>query len=211
MRKLFPGVFTDGKKLYTKSKLEPVYGERKMGKFREWIPTRSKLAAAIKKGLKHFPFSKSSKILYLGAASGTTVSHLSDISKDGIIYAVEFSERVARKLVELAEKTNNVIPIISDARKPDDYYYIHRVDAVFVDVSQPDEIEISIRNAKMFLGNGKLVISIKSRSIDAIAKPTSVYKQAMKKLREAGFSVDEIVKLEPYEKDHAVIVASFNK
>jgi len=57
--------------------------------------------------------------LYLGAASGTTCSHVSDvIGPEGILYAVEFSARCGRDLISMAKKRNNVVPIIEDARKP---------------------------------------------------------------------------------------------
>ena len=38
-------------------------------------------------------------MLYLGAASGTTVSHVSDVvGPEGMVYAVEFSHRPGRDL-----------------------------------------------------------------------------------------------------------------
>src|SRR5690349_24963955 len=87
--KKFEGIFLIGKegaeKLGTRS-LAPgkiVYGEEvvKAGdeEYRVWDPFRSKLAAAILKGLHEIPFGDKSRVLYLGAASGTTVSHVSDI------------------------------------------------------------------------------------------------------------------------------------
>src|SRR5919199_4845942 len=60
-----------------------VYGEklvRQKGiEYRVWDPYRSKLAGAIKKGLNNLPIKKSMRVLYLGASTGTTVSHVSDI------------------------------------------------------------------------------------------------------------------------------------
>jgi len=60
-----------------------VYGERlvryKDVEYREWNAFRSKLAGAIMKGLKYNPIYRGSKVLYLGIASGTTASHISDI------------------------------------------------------------------------------------------------------------------------------------
>ena len=52
--------------------------------FRSWNPYKSKLSAAIFKGLKRLNLSEKSDILYLGAATGTTVSHLADIVNDGV-------------------------------------------------------------------------------------------------------------------------------
>jgi len=80
------------------------------------------------------------KVLYLGAASGTTVSHVSDIvGPTGLVYAVEFSHRSGRDLVNMAQRRTNVVPIIADARKPLDYrMLVSLVDVVFADVAQPD-------------------------------------------------------------------------
>ncbi len=47
--------------------------------YRVWNPFRSKLAAAILGGVDQIYMPPGSKVLYLGAASGTTVSHVSDI------------------------------------------------------------------------------------------------------------------------------------
>ncbi len=201
-----PGVVWKSGRIWTKGDYS-FYGERVSSGLREWRPDRSKIAAAIMNGLKEFPFRKNSRVLYLGAASGTTVSHLSDIIKDGIIFAVEFSERAIRKLVEFAEKHENVVPILEDARIPENYKYIGELDVVFVDISQPDEIEISIRNANMFLKKGGyLMISVKSQSIDVVKRPEEVYREAEDKLRKAGYEVLQTVRLDPYEKDHAVVV-----
>ena len=60
-----------------------------------------------------------SKVLYLGAAAGTTVSHVSDIvGPTGCVYAVEFAHRPGRDLINMAKSRTNVIPIIEDARHP---------------------------------------------------------------------------------------------
>ena len=47
--------------------------------YRVWNPFRSKLAAAILGGVDKIHMKPGAKVLYLGAASGTTVSHVSDI------------------------------------------------------------------------------------------------------------------------------------
>ena len=225
MRKISDRIFRNKKQLYTVN-LVPghrVYGEKlkkveitepnkpvsKTVEYREWDPNRSKLAAAILNGLQSIPIKNSSIILYLGASAGTTPSHISDIvGTKGIVYSVEFAERVFRIFINLAKKRTNLIPILSDARKPEKYYWVEEVDVLYVDIAQPDEIEISIRNARKFLKkNGYLMIAIKSRSIDVTKNPKKVYKQARKKLEQANFDVIDIIDLKPYEKDHAMIVA----
>ena len=94
MKEISHGIFSDNGKIFTLNMRpgQKVYGEPlvKNGKkeYREWIPYRSKLAAAIKKGLKKIPIKKGMKILYLGSATGTTPSHLSDIvGEEGIIFS----------------------------------------------------------------------------------------------------------------------------
>lgn len=76
----------------------------------------------------------------MGGASGTTVSHVADVvGPEGCVYAVEFSHRSGRDLVNMAKKRINVIPIVADARKPLEYrFLVGMVDVVFADVAQPD-------------------------------------------------------------------------
>lgn len=118
------------------------------------------------------------KVLYLGAASGTTVSHVSDIvGPSGVVYAVEFSHRVGRDLVNMAKKRTNIIPIIHDARKPQDYrFLVGMVDVVFADVAQPDQARIISENVHMYLKNGgKFLISLKANCIDSTNEPEVVF------------------------------------
>src|SRR3989344_993492 len=105
-----------------------VYGERLIqhaGKeYRTWDIYRSKIAAAIEQGLQNFPFKANTKILYLGAGNGTTVSHFSDVCDQGQIFAVEFSARAVVDLFMLAKQRENIIPLLNDANKPQDYLAI---------------------------------------------------------------------------------------
>ncbi|MEM7819594.1 MAG: fibrillarin-like rRNA/tRNA 2'-O-methyltransferase [Candidatus Aenigmatarchaeota archaeon] len=215
MKEIFPSVYKEGKNIYTKNLVpgKRVYGEKliKIGdkEFREWNPTRSKLSSSILNGLKELPIKESSKIIYLGASTGTTASHISDIiGYDGIIYAIEFAERVFRNLLELCKYRKNIAPIFADARKIEDYYWIEECDVVYVDIAQPDEVDIAIRNANKFLKeNGFLMIAVKSQSIDVTKKPEEIYREERKKLEKAGFVVLQIINLEPYEQKHAMIIA----
>ena len=47
--------------------------------YRVWNPFRSKLAASIVGGIENIYMQPGSKVLYLGGASGTTVSHVADL------------------------------------------------------------------------------------------------------------------------------------
>ena len=215
----FPGVYTviedDGSERIATKNLVPgqkVYGERivkwKDEEYRIWNPNRSKLAAAILNDLKNFPIKPGTTVLYLGIASGTTASHVSDIlGWEGIIFGIEFSPRVLRELVPLVEERRNIVPILGDATKPEEYRaLVTKVDVIFEDVAQPTQAKILIDNAKAYLKSGGYgMISIKSRSIDVTKEPEEVFREVEKELSEY-FEVVERISLEPYEKDHALIV-----
>ncbi len=214
MEKIFEGVFREGKYLYTQALVKgQVYGERiiKEGnvEYRAWDPFRSKLAAAIKKGLKLFPFKNNSKVLYLGASTGTTVSHLSDICIKGEVYAVEFSHQVGKQLIALSEKRENIIPIIADARKPGEYEEVGQVEMIYQDVAQPDQADILIKNAKKFLNKkGIAMFAVKSQSIDVTKTPESVFEDVEKELQKY-FNILERIRIEPFDKDHLFLVLEF--
>jgi rRNA 2'-O-methyltransferase fibrillarin len=152
--------------------------------------------------------------LYLGAASGTTVSHVSDIvGENGLVYAVEFSHRSGRDLLNVAKKRTNIIPIIEDARHPHKYrMLVSMVDVIFADVAQPDQARIVAINASYFLKNGgHFVISIKANCIDSTANPEAVFAGEVKKLRSERLAPKEQITLEPYERDHAVVVGVYRE
>jgi rRNA 2'-O-methyltransferase fibrillarin len=148
----------------------------------------------------------------LGAASGTTVSHCSDlVGPEGTVYAVEFSHRSGRDLINMAKRRTNVIPIVEDARYPLKYrMLVGMVDVIFADVAQPDQARIVGHNASYFLKNGgHFVISIKANCIDSTAAPEAVFASEIKKLQTMDFKPNEYVTLEPYERDHAVVVGTY--
>jgi fibrillarin-like pre-rRNA processing protein len=194
-----------------------VYGEKLVKlsdeEYRIWDPFRSKLAAALKKGLRDFPLSHGDKILYLGASTGTTVSHISDVvGNKGLVFAVEPSVRVARELIEnVASKRKNVIPIIEDARRPESYFSVFgNVDLVYCDIAQSDQTEIAIKNCIAFLkSEGIMLIIIKTRSIDVTMSPHSVVVMESEKLRKNNFQINQTINLDPFDKDHALIHATY--
>eukprot|EP00252_Welwitschia_mirabilis_P000710 TRINITY_DN10681_c0_g1_i1.p1 TRINITY_DN10681_c0_g1~~TRINITY_DN10681_c0_g1_i1.p1 ORF type:complete len:303 (+),score=74.49 TRINITY_DN10681_c0_g1_i1:241-1149(+) len=200
---------------------ESVYGEKRISvqnedgtktEYRIWNPFRSKLAAAVLGGVDNIWIKPGSHVLYLGAASGTTVSHVSDIvGPTGIVYAVEFSHRSGRDLVNMAKKRTNVIPIIEDARHPNRYrMLVGMVDVIFADVAQPDQARILALNAHHFLKNGgHFVISIKANCIDSTVPAEAVFAQEVKKLQKEQFKPFEQVTLEPFERDHACVVGGY--
>lgn len=193
-----------------------VYGERLVEiedkKYRIWDPRRSKLSAAILNGLETFPFEEDSKVLYLGASAGTTPSHISDISKNGLIYCVEFSPRMMRNLMDVCNERKNMIPVLDDATKPKNYMnLVQKVDVVYSDVAQPNQSELFMDNMRLYLKeDGIGILMLKARSIDVTKAPKKIFKEEESKLKTHGFKVVEKVKLEPYEKDHMAFICEFS-
>ena len=200
-RNLTPGISVYGEELIT----EDV-------EYRLWNPRRSKLSAAILNGLKNLNIDNDFKVLYLGASTGTTVSHISDIAYNGKIYAVEFSPVTAKKLTRLTRQRHNIYPILEDATKPREYMNItEKVDFVYCDVAQPTQSELFMKNMNLFAkDDASGMLMIKARSIDVIQKPKKIFKQEEKKLKEKGFKIIEKIKLEPYEKDHIALLVEKN-
>ncbi|KAH8077982.1 Fibrillarin [Filobasidium floriforme] len=204
---------------------ESVYGEKRITiatpnadgsedktEFRVWNPFRSKLAAGILGGLDNIHIKPGAKVLYLGAASGTSVSHVADIvGPEGTVYAVEFSHRSGRDLVNMAKKRTNIIPIVEDARHPTKYrMLVSMVDVVFADVAQPDQARIVGLNAHHFLKHeGHVVISIKASCIDSTAPAEAVFAQEVKKLQGEMVKPREQLTLEPYERDHCILIGTY--
>jgi len=199
---------------------ESVYGEKRVStetdgtkiEYRMWNPYRSKLASAILGGVAEIYMGPGSKVLYLGAASGTTVSHVSDIvGPTGLVYAVEFAPRSGRDLINVAKKRTNIIPIIEDARHPHKYrMLVSMVDVIFADVAQPDQARIVEINAQYYLKNqGNFVISIKASCIDSTSPAEAVFAAEVQKLKKANLKPLEYVSLEPWERGHAVVVGTF--
>jgi fibrillarin-like pre-rRNA processing protein len=212
-----PGVFQNKNKIFTENpdscKGLKVYNEKiikyKGWELRSWNPYRSKLAAAILNGFK-LKIKDDSKILYLGAATGTTVSHLSDISGKGIIYAVENSPIAVKKLINVCEKRTNIIPIFEDANHPDRFSSIvANVDLVYQDISQRNQAGIFSSNINRYLKIGGYgILMVKARSIDVSLKPKKAYDIVCSELEKDGLRIEEQVDLNPYVKDHMAIIIS---
>ncbi|MDX1813223.1 MAG: fibrillarin-like rRNA/tRNA 2'-O-methyltransferase [Candidatus Bathyarchaeia archaeon] len=193
-----------------------VYGERlirfKKVEYRVWDAFRSKLAAAVLKGLQVVPIKSGNRVLYLGAASGTTPSHVSDIvGENGYVYCVEFAPRSIRELVNnVAAYRLNMSPFLEDARFPEKYamFIPGKVDCIYCDIAQPEQARLLADNADVFLKPaGWVMLAVKAQSIDVTKAPAAVYKQEAMILKKRGFDVKEILQLEPYDKAHAMIVA----
>lgn len=202
-KKILTKNYVPGKKVYTEILIKQDGNE-----FRTWIPEKSKLGAGIMNGLSQIGIKPGSKVLYIGAASGTTCSHVSDIiGKEGELYALDFAPRTQRQLVFLTEQRDNMACLLEDAKFPEDYYEkIPLVDVVFQDIAQRDQPEIFMKNLRYCLKNGGFgLIAVKARSIDIKRKPKDIFQEVREKLEKELVIVDSR-SLEPYEKDHHIFV-----
>ncbi len=209
MNRISPGVFRHGEHIYTRNAVpgEQVYGEPLVElegvEYRRWVPSRSKLAAAVENGAD-LGFRQDSEIVYLGAASGTTVSHVSDIVSDGFVTAVEFSKDVARDLLGVAEARENIAPVVADARRPAEYQsFVKEPDVLVQDVSQRDQVEIFERNAERLFDSGRGLLVVKAGAIDSSAEPEEVFEQVED---ETSVEVEDFVDLSPFYTDQCLLV-----
>ncbi len=176
--------------------------------YREWNPRKSKLAAAIMKGASQIGVKPASIVLYLGCASGTTASHVSDIvGKKGFVFALDFAPRVMREMVFVCEQRSNIMPIMADANNTESLEkYITMADVVFQDIAQKQQAEIFLKNCRKFLKKGGFgLLSVKARSIDVAKKPKLVFQEVREKLEKELVIVDYRT-LEPFELDHCMFI-----
>lgn len=212
VRQIFDGVYKVDGKLATRNLVRGrrVYDEELVEyegeQYRLWNPYRSKLAAAIMKGMKELKIRRGSKVLYLGAATGTTSSHISDIvGTDGIVYCIEISERNMRELIKTCEYRANMLPILQDARNVEAYASDTGVcDVLYQDIAARDQADILIRNAALLKKGGFAYVAIKSQSIDVAKSPGLVYREFLEKAS-AEFKVVDKIDIAPYSKMHLFV------
>jgi fibrillarin-like rRNA methylase len=190
-----------------------VYGERlvptRSGWWRRWDPYRSKLSAALVKGYRGPLPQPGERWLYLGAATGTTASHVADlVGPEGAVYAVEMSLRPFARLLRLAERYPNLLPILADARRPDDYAgWVPPVDGVYSDVAQADQVGIARRNVDLFLrGAGALLLVLKLSSLGRDRASDTLVERALAELRPFR-PVTPPLPLEPFHRQHRFLAA----
>lgn len=227
LKELFPGVFYYKKSLYTKNLVKgiKVYDEELINlnntEFRSWNPYKSKLAAAIIKGVKKFVITPGSKVLYLGAATGTTVSHVSDIvgysdkgytdktddKTTGFVWALDIAPITTLKLLVVCKQRYNIAPLLFNALNAKTYkeFTSGKVDVLYQDIAHKQQLNIFLNNANLFLkpkSHGLLVV--KARSIDVAKKPQEMFNKVLKELSKHGV-IEQALQLEPFEKDHLFI------
>ncbi|WP_255195871.1 fibrillarin-like rRNA/tRNA 2'-O-methyltransferase [Halorarius litoreus] len=183
---------------------EPVYGEPTDEGWRAWDARRSKLGAMLERGLDT-TLQGGETVLYLGAAAGTTVSHVADFA--GPTYAVEFAARPARDLLDAAEPRPNLFPLLKDARKPETYaHVVEPCDVIVQDVATRGQAKVANANATFLDEGGVLLAAIKARSEDVVANPSEVFERELDTL-EAAYDVVATERLEPFHDDHLGVVA----
>ncbi len=193
-----------------------VYGEKtirwKDKELRIWNPSKSKLSAALHNNLPLEyirEIENATTMLYLGIANGTTASHIEDLNPNMTIFGVEISPRSIIDLIYMIEnRKSNIIPILESASHPHKYsFMLTKVDTMYVDIAQPHQTDIALKNAEIFLKRNKyLFLTIKTRSIDIKKKPKEVIRGEIKKIENNGYEVTFKGTLHPYEKDHGFVI-----
>jgi fibrillarin-like pre-rRNA processing protein len=196
--------FGDERSLATRG--PPVYGEATDGEWRAWDPRRSKLGAMVDRGMD-VGLSGGEGVLYLGAASGTTVSHVADFA--GPTYAVEFAPRPVRDLLSAVEARDRLFPLVKDARNPETYTHVVEsdLDALVQDVATRGQAEVALANRRFLAADGRLLLALKARSEDVAGDPGAVFEAALGTLRE-GYEVLDTRRLDPLHDDHLGVVAT---
>lgn len=192
--------------------LPPVYGERWVhvaGKaYRSFEPARSKVSAGVVHGWSGPLPAPGERWLYLGAATGTTASHLADlVGPNGRVYAVERSPRPFSRLLALTARWPNLLPILADARDPRSYgSLVPPVDGLYADVAQPDQVEIVRANAELFLtGPGTaVVLALKTASMGRHRTAPAHLEEAERQLARGVRRVPS-VRLDPFHKGHYLV------
>ena len=184
----------------------PVYGEPVMDGWRRWSRKRSKVAGMLERGLA-LELTPDCNILYLGASTGTTVSHLADIVNH--VYAVEFSPRAVDQLLSVSAERTNIYPLLKDARNPSSYAHVVEsdIDLIIQDVATRGQADVAIKNCQFLAEEGQLAFAVKARSEDVTGTPAMIYQDVRQQLEDA-YEVVDTVTLEPQHADHQAILAT---
>jgi fibrillarin-like pre-rRNA processing protein len=114
-----------------------------------------------------------------------------------------------RDLLRVAEHRKNIVPILESARRPYSYsWLVTEVDTIYEDVAQPDQVDILLKNADLFLKSGGVaVIAVKASSIDVTLPPKKIYKRVEREVLGTGkYELLESIDLSPYDPKHAMIL-----
>jgi len=210
------GVVRVGRDLFT-TNLTPghrAYGEdlrtERGVEYRRWDPFRSKLAAFLLKGPTPAPWLGARRVLYLGGAHGTTVSHLSDLLPEAQIFVVEKSPVVFAPLLALARTRANMYPILADAQLPERYAAdVGPVDLLYQDIAQRGQAQIFGENADACLApTGSGLLMLKVRSVTQARSAGSVVDESRRELARHGLSVRASRDLAPFSREHVALTVA---
>jgi fibrillarin-like pre-rRNA processing protein len=210
------GVYRDGRDLYTRNRNPgtKVYGETLTAvdgvEYRAWDPFRSKAAALLLKGAPADILGSPRTVLYLGAAHGTTASHLSDLWPEATIFAIEKSPTSFAPLLALARTRPGLVPILADAQLPERYQAdVGPVDLLYQDVAQRNQASIFVENARACLGpRGRGILMLKVRSVTQQRPTTTVVREARAALVAAHLAVTFETALTPFSREHVALAVS---
>ena len=174
------------------------------GEWRAWDPARSKLGAMLDAGMGT-GLAGGETVLYLGAAAGTTASHVADFA--GPTYAVEFAPRPVRDLVAVARDRDRLFPLLKDARRPETYaHVVEPVDVIVQDVATRGQAAVALENRQFLKDGGRLLLAVKARSEDVTRDPEAVFEAVTAELAE-GYKLLARRRLDPRHEDHLAVVA----
>ncbi|MEM0129436.1 MAG: fibrillarin-like rRNA/tRNA 2'-O-methyltransferase [Thermoplasmata archaeon] len=209
------GVYREGRELFTRNARpgERVYGERvrTVGsvEYRAWDPFRSKLAAALLRGLPPpSPWTGARTVLYLGGAHGTTASHVADLVPEASVYVVEKSPASFAPLLALARRRENLLPLLADAQLPERYAVdVGPVDFLYQDIAQRDQAGIFRENVRATLRSGGAgILMLKVRSVTQRRPPEAIVREARRIVEDGGFAIDRQIDLAPFSREHVALV-----
>ncbi|HKN07166.1 MAG TPA: fibrillarin-like rRNA/tRNA 2'-O-methyltransferase [Thermoplasmata archaeon] len=207
------GVYREGRDLYTVNRIPgtKVYGESLSVsdgiEYRAWDPFRSKLAAFLLKGAPGDVLGQPRTVLYLGAAHGTTASHLSDLWPQATIFAIEKSPTSFAPLLALARTRPGLVPILADAQLPERYQAdVGAVDFLYQDIAQRNQAGIYVENARACLApSGRGILMLKVRSVTQQRPTAAVVREARSALVSAHFAVTCETALSPFSREHVAL------
>jgi fibrillarin-like pre-rRNA processing protein len=210
----WPGVHREGRELFTVNRRpgETVYGERTLERngveYRGWDPFRSKLAALLLRGPPPALPARVNSVLYLGAAHGTTASHVSDLFPDASIFVVEKSATSFAPLLALSRRRTNLFPILADAQLPERYRAdVGVVNLLYQDVAQRAQAGLFVENARVALApEGLGILMLKIRSVTQRRPAPDVIRAARRELEVGGLRVRTEVSLAPFSREHVALV-----
>jgi len=206
-------VYREGRDLYTVNRNPgtKVYGEALSTvdgvEYRAWDPFRSKLAAFLLKGAPADVLGRPRTVLYLGAAHGTTVSHLSDLWPEATLFAIEKSPTSFARLLALARQRPGLVPILADAQLPERYQAdVGAVELLYQDIAQRNQAGIFVENARACLSpRGRGILMLKVRSVTQQRPTATVVREARSALSAARLAVAYETALTPFSREHAAL------